>query len=291
LSLNSVKFFTLAFVTADPTNQPSWGGYAEYDINGGAFDMGVRNQIATLRSMGGDVMVSFGGAAGQELAQTITNVNALVAAYQQVINAYNLTHIDFDIEGAAVADHASIDRRSQAIAILQQQAAAAGRTLDVWFTLPALPTGLTSDGMYVLQSAKAAGVNVSGVNIMTMDYGEGAAPNPQGQMGTYAIQAAQSLFNQMKTVFTTLSDTQLWHMVGITPMIGLNDDTNEVFDQAAARQVLAFAQQHDIGRISMWDLNRDQQNASGKLSYVDLESSSILQQPFEFSSIFEAVTK
>ena len=235
-----VKFFTLAFVTADPTNQPAWGGYAEYDINGSAFDMGVRSQIATLRSLGGDVMVSFGGASGQELAQTITNVNALVTAYQQVINAYNLTHIDFDIEGAAVADRASIDRRSQAVAILQQQAAAAGRTLDVWFTLPVLPTGLTSDGMYVLQSAKAAGVNVTGVNIMTMDYGESAAPNPQGQMGTYTIQA-QSLFNQMKTVFTTLPDTQLWHMVGITPMIGLNDDTNEVFDQAAARQVLAFA--------------------------------------------------
>jgi hypothetical protein len=252
--------------------------------------MQVRSQVAAVRALGGDVMVSFGGASGQELAQTITDVNALANAYLKVINAYNLTHIDFDIEGAAVADRASIDRRSAAIAIVQQRQAAAGKPLDVWFTLPVLPTGLTGDGMYVLQSAKAAGVNVSGVNIMTMDYGESAAPNPQGQMGTYTIQAAQSLFTQMKSVFTTMSDTQVWHMVGITPMLGLNDDTNEVFDQAAARQVLAFAQQHGIGRISMWDLNRDRQNASGKLSYVDLMSSSILQQPFEFSKIFEAVT-
>ena len=74
-------------------------------------------------------------------------------AYQTVITAYNLTHIDFDIEGGAEADHASIDRRSQALAALQTVAAAAGRTLDVSFTLPVLPTGLTSDGLDVLRSS------------------------------------------------------------------------------------------------------------------------------------------
>jgi hypothetical protein len=58
-------------------------------------------------------MVSFGGANGQELAQAITNVPALATAYQAVIDAYNHSAIDFDIEGAAVSDHASIDRRSQ----------------------------------------------------------------------------------------------------------------------------------------------------------------------------------
>ena len=42
-------------------------------------------------------------------------IDAPIAPLQEtVINAYQLTHLDFDIEGAAVADHASIDRRSQA---------------------------------------------------------------------------------------------------------------------------------------------------------------------------------
>ena len=71
----------------------------------------------------------------------------LTAAYQTVVTDYNLTHIDFDIEGAAVADHASIDRRSQALAALQQTEAAAGKPLTIWFTLPALPTALTADGL------------------------------------------------------------------------------------------------------------------------------------------------
>ena len=36
-------------------------------------------------------------------------------------------------------------------------------------------------------------------------------------------------------------------MIGVTPMIGVNDDTNEVFDKAAAQQLTTFAQQHGHG--------------------------------------------
>jgi hypothetical protein len=168
---------------------------------------------------------------------------------------------------------------------------AAGRELDVWFTLPALPSGLTADGLSVLQSALRYGVSISGVNVMAMDYGEGAAPNPQGNMGNYAIQAATSLFGQLDTLYgPSKTSAQLWQMVGVTPMIGLNDDTNEVFDQQSAQQLVAFARQHGMGRISMWSLNRDQQNSAGTIHYVDTQSSSILQKPFEFSLIFEPMT-
>lgn len=73
--------------------------------------------------------------------------------------------------------------------------------------------------------------------------------------------------------------------------IGLNDISTEVFDQQEAHEVLAFAKQKGIGRISFWSLNRDQQNASGKLNYVDLKSSSLLQQPFEFSTIYLLFTR
>jgi len=286
-----IKHFNLAFIVADTQNRPSWGGYDEYAVNGGAFDMAARAQIAGVRALGGDVIVSFGGASGRELAQAITDVTALKNAYQTAINAYGLTRIDFDIEGGAVADRASVDRRSQAIAALQRDAAAAGRPLEVWFTLPVLPTGLTHDGVYLLESALRYGVVIGGVNIMAMDYGDSAAPNPQGRMGDYAIQAATSLFNQLRTLYGSgPTDAQLWHMVGVTPMIGLNDVTTEVFDQQEARELLAFAQQKGIGMIAMWSLNRDQQNQAGQIAYVDLKSSSILQQPYEFSHIFGVFT-
>ncbi len=283
-----VKDFTLAFIVADSANKPAWGGYSDYEVNGGAFDVALRNQVTALRAIGGDVMVSFGGAANQELAEVIADVNALKNAYETVINAYGLTHIDFDIEGAAAADYAAIDRRSQALALVQKDMAAANKPLEVWLTLPVLPTGLTADGLYSVQSAVKYGVRLGGVNVMAMDYGESAAPNPSGQMGTYAIQAGTSLFNQLRQVYGAApTDAQLWSMVGITPMIGLNDDTNEVFDLAAAQQLTTWAKQKGIGRIAMWSLNRDQQNPNGAIKYVETTSSSIVQQPYAFSKIFE----
>ncbi len=285
----SIHYFTLAFVVADASNNstPSWGGFSSNDVNGGAFDQQVRTEIAGVRALGGDVIVSFGGAANSELATVVTNVTTLTADYQSVINAYQLTHIDFDIEGAAVANNASIDRRNQALAALQQSAAGAGRTLDISYTLPVLPTGLTANGLYVLQSAQKYGVKLSIVNVMAMDYGDSAAPNPKGQMGTYAIESATSLFNQLQGLYgNTLSTAQLWHMVGVTPMIGVNDASDEVFDQAAAQQLLAFAEQKGIGEIAMWSLNRDQQDPSGALNYASSSSSSILQTPYQFSLIF-----
>jgi hypothetical protein len=287
-----IKDFTLAFVVADPSGQPSWGGYPQYDVNGGAFDTQLKQQVAAVRAAGGDVMVSFGGASGQELAQADTNVAALTAAYQSVINDYGLTHIDFDVEGAAVADPASIDRRSQAVAALQKNAAAQGKDLQVWFTLPVLPTGLTGDGLYVLQSAQKYGVHVAGVNLMTMDYGDAAAPNPKGQMGTYAIDAATSVHGQLQTLYgSTKTSAQLWQMIGITPMIGLNDVTTEVFDEQAAEQVVAFALQTGMGRTSMWSLNRDQKDPNGAIGYVEPTSSSLVQNPYDFSKIFETFVR
>jgi len=76
-------------------------------------------------------------------------------------------------------------------------------------------------------------------------------------------------------------------MVGITPMIGLNDDTNEVFDEAAAQQLTTFAQQHGMGGSRCWSLNRG--HARNRKSYVDDQSSSITQNAFDFSNIFEKI--
>lgn len=285
-----VKYFNLAFVVADSNNQPSWGGYTSYEI-GSTFSNQLLSQINTIRGMGGNVAISFGGANGTELAQAITNLTQLENAYNSVINTYGVTRIDFDIEGAAVANQASIDLRSQALAAIQQQAAAAGRSLQIWFTLPTLPSGLTSDGLYVLQSALKYGVHISGVNVMAMDYGDSAAPNPQGNMGTYAIDAATSLHSQLQTLYgSSLSSAQLWNMVGVTPMIGVNDVSDEIFGLSDAQQLLAFAQQTGMGELAMWSLNRDQQAPGGTLTYASSQYSGVLESPYQFATTFQVFT-
>jgi hypothetical protein len=287
------KHFTLAFITADPGGQPAWGGYQTYRVGaGGEFETQLTANLGRLRTAGGDAAVSFGGAAGRELAQVITSTTALTAAYRKVVDAYLLRRIDFDIEGAASADKASIDRRWQAVAQLQKDLAAAGKSIELWATLPVLPTGLTSDGLYVVQSAVRYGVNLSGVNVMAMDYGDSAAPSPAGRMGAYAIQAATATFNQLKGVYgTARTDQQLWRMVGVTPMIGVNDVTTEVFTTQDAQQLLDFARSKQIGLLAMWSINRDQQSPRGATGQADAVSSGILQSPLAFSSLLAGFEK
>jgi hypothetical protein len=294
-----VKYLTLGFVTSNANGAPGWDGVDP--LGSGTLDPQIQGEVDALRALGGDVMVSFGGAdenpdtvnTGKELALVAPDAATLQRTYQGVIDAYQLTHIDFDIEGNAVVDHASIDRRSQAIAGLQA-AAPAGKPLQVWFTLPVGPGGLDGDGLYVLQSALSHGVDVGGVNLMTMDYTDAAVPNPQGQMGNVAVQAATALVGQLhdpSLYGNTRTDAQLWQMVGLTPMIGLNDVApgDEVFTQQDAQKVLAFARQQVACRISMWSLNRDQPDPTGGNALSSYDSS-IPQQSFEFSQIFRPFT-
>ena len=134
-------------------------------------------------------------------------------------------------------------------------------------------------------------MKISTVNVMAMDYGDSAAPNPAGQMGTYAIDSAKSTESQLSGLYgTTLTTSQLWEMVGVTPMIGVNDQSDEVFEPSDASQLLAFAEQVGMGEIAMWSLARDQEDPAGALSYAEDNSSSIVQTPFEFSDIFNAFT-
>jgi chitinase len=285
-----VLFFNLGFIVAKTSTAciPSWGGY--YGI--GSY---LKAKIASLRGQGGDVAISFGGAAGTELAAACRDPATLARQYQAVIDGYGLTRIDFDVEGASVADRASVDRRSQAIALLQKAARAAGRKLAVWFTLPVLPTGLDANGLAVVDSALVAGVRIAGVNIMAMDYGDAAAPNPDGQMGDYAIQAAGSLWQQLKDLYQAhgiaRSDAQLWHQIGVTPMIGRNDVLSEVFYPADAGQLLDFAARRNLGMLSFWSANRDQLCPGGAVGYVEASCSSILQAPYAFSGILKAFSR
>ncbi|BCJ53520.1 sugar hydrolase [Actinoplanes sp. NBRC 14428] len=260
----NVKSFSLAFVTGAGC-KASWFG---------AFDPRSRqfgDQIDALRAAGGDVKVSFGGATGIELAQACTDVKALQAEYQAVVSAYKLKYIDLDIEGAASADAASIARRSTALAALQK----ANPGLKISLTLPVLPEGLTNDGLDVVRSAKNAGVDVDLVNIMAMDYGRAAQ-----DYGDLAIQAVKSTKDQLRTIFGG-SDAAAFKKVGVTPMLGKNDD-NGTFAQGDARDLVAFANSNHLGFASFWELNRDRNACNGAL----FQCSNVAQSPFEFSKIF-----
>ncbi|WP_142393954.1 hypothetical protein [Mycobacterium kansasii] len=118
--------------------------------------------------------------------------------------------------------------------------------MRVSFTLPVLPTGLTADGLRVVQNAIANDVDIGQVDVMAMDYDDPAF-DYSGKMGDLAIQAAQRVHDQLAPLYPSKSDTQVWAMVGVTPMIGVNDDPREVFTVADADKLTAFARQKGPG--------------------------------------------
>jgi hypothetical protein len=265
----NLRNFTLAFITANGC-RASWFN---------AFDPRTawsKDQIDAIRARGGDVKISFGGASGLELAQSCTSAALTAAEYLAVINAYSATYIDFDIEGGAVVDAASVTRRSQALAMVQ----AARPNVRISLTLPVLPEGLTADGLNVVRSARDAGVNLDLVNVMAMDY-----QRPTGNYGTFAVQAGQSTVNQLRTLYPAKTTAQLWRMVGVTPMLGQNDDGG-IFTLAGAQQLVSSAQTNHMGMLSYWEETRDRNACTGALFMC----TNVTQTPYQYSRIFAAFT-
>ena len=235
MSATGLKDYTLAFLIPQSGCTPQW----EYNSDPvGSFS----SQIAALKSSGGDVIISFGGEAGGELAQTCTSVSDLTAAYANVVNTYGVTRLDFDIEGSTLDDSASNTRRNQALAALQAQ----DPSVQVDYTLAVAPNGLPSEEMGVLQDAQSNGVTVSTVNIMTMDFGDG-----QNALDD-AESAAQATAGQLANLYG-ISNSQAYGMMGLTPIAGQNDD-NEYFSQSDASTLESFAASNGVQELAFWEV-------------------------------------
>ena len=236
LSASGVKDYTLAFLIPQSGCTPQWedGGNSV-----GAFSA----QINSLKAAGGNVIISFGGESGGELAQTCTSVNSLTAAYANVVSTYGVNRLDFDIEGSTLSDTAANTRRDQALAALQAQ----DSSVQVDYTLAVAPNGLPSQELGVLQDAKAQGVKVNLVNIMTMDFGNG-----QNALND-ALSAAQATSGQLASLYG-ISTAQAYAMMGLTPIAGQNDD-NEVFSTANASTLESFAATNGVGELSFWEVD------------------------------------
>jgi chitinase len=254
MNATGTKFFTLAFLTPQSGCTPVW------EANGtgvGSF----KSQISALQAAGGNVIPSFGGAEGGELAQTCTNTASLTSAYANVVNTYGTPRLDFDIEGGVLNDTASNQRRNSALAALQQQNPA----VQVDYTLAVDPTGIPSNELDLLRDAKSKGVKVSVVNLMVMDFYDG-----QPVLGD-ALSAARASASQLASLYG-ISTSAAYAMMGLTPIAGRNDDGAQ-FSQSDAQQLETFAASNGVAELSFWEL-QDYDRATG----------------YAYSRIFNAIT-
>jgi chitinase len=274
VSASGAKAVILAFL--DPDNGgcnliwPGANGPLPSDTVGST-SMGTA--IAQMQSAGVTVAISQGGAGGQEAAAYCGTAAETQAVYQQLITKYNVKWLDFDVEYGETSGQSV--RRAQALAALQQ----AYPGLIVSYTLPLGPGGLnggTGGGTQDIADAKSAGLNLTIVNGMAMDFGGTNTNQP-----ALSEEGAAALKSQIQSAGLTSA-------VGLTFLPGTSDDSPpNYFTLANATTMLDWAEGNSyVTLLSFWELNRDNGGCPG--STVDEDNcSGVSQSNYEFSSIFE----
>jgi hypothetical protein len=287
---SGARYFTIAFLQTAKKGSCAldWNGAKSQPLGYYAAD------IARLRSMGGDVIPSFGGYSadhdGTEIADSCTSVSKIAAAYESVVQTLHVTRLDMDVEDNSLTDTAGIARRSAALALAQTWAACHHIRLEVQFTIPIEPTGLDSFDTAVLSSAIAAGVRVHSVNIMVFDYYL-SNNEPRLNMGAEAIKAAVRTHAQLAALYPHASTARLWAMMGMTMLPGIDDYTpaREVTHLGDAARMLSFASAHRMNFLSIWGIQRDNGGCPG--AFDSDTCSGIKQQTWAFSHLLESFTR
>jgi hypothetical protein len=273
-----LKFYTLAFIISDKSNNPAWDGRIPMAENFYA------DQIAAIRARGGDVIMSFGGEAGKEIAIVETNVAALEAKYQAILDRYKFTWLDFDIEGGNLRNMAANERRNSALADLQKK----NPGLIISYTLPVDPHGISSDSQRLLADAKAKGLQVHSADLMVMYFGREftGRGKSEGQLG---VDSANAAYAQIQKIDPAIQ-------IGLCPCLGNNGSSGEVFTLDDAKTLKAFADKTPwICSLHFWSINddaarrRNRRNPAAAAGTNDAAASAA-PQPWAFTKIFQTFT-
>lgn len=292
-----LKYYTLAFIIAHQegngkdakySQEPSWDGRIpiEQDL--------YQDQIEAIRKRGGNVIISFGGEAGKEMANVIEDPDALEAAYQKVIDQYKFTWLDFDVEGNNLEKgRLDSERRNTALANLQKK----NPGLIISYTLPVDPDGISYASRALLADAKAKGVKVHSADLMVMFFGKKFVNKGKSE-GELGIESARAAYAQIQKIDPAVQ-------VGLCPCLGRNGSTNEVFGLEDARTLKSFADKTPwVCSLHFWSINDDAARPRRKRNVISSTNSTGVvttatnsvtvpseNQPWAFANIFKNFTK
>ena len=261
MDATGVGGFTLAFVLSNGTCDPQWDG--QRPLTGGVDE----ETVAAVRAAGGDVVPSFGGWSGNKLESSCGSADALAGAYQKVIDAYDLTAIDIDLEADAYDSPEVQQRTVDALKAVK----AANPGLKVVFTIG---TGQNGPDTSLIDRAAQSGLDVDVWTIMPFNFGGNG-----GDMGRLSVQASEGLKGSLQKAYG-YGEEEVYPRMGISSMNG-NTDVGEVVDQDDFRTMLGYAQDKGLGRLTFWSANRDRPCDGGGADTCG----GIPQEPWEFTSI------
>lgn len=256
------KSVMLAFILSDGTCNPEWGG------NTPLSNSTIASVISTIRSNGGDIDVSAGGYNGTKLGQVCGSASATAAAYQQVINTYSLKAFDLDLEEPEYENSSAISNELGAAQILQKN----NPGIYISITIPSTTSGASYFGNLLIQNAASLGFIPNNFSLMTFD----GVPT-----ATDAENAETSFHSQLKAVYPSLSDAQIWAMQGFSLMNG-HTDSGEHFYQSDFQTLLNFALSNHMGRYTYWSVNRDRE-CPGDADQLSGTCSGVTQNDWDFT--------
>ena len=265
MSATGVKWFTMAFILSNGYCNPMWDG--SRSLTGGV----DQQAINTIRSNGGDVVVSVGGWSGNKLGENCNSAGELAAAYQKVINALSMKAIDVDIEATEFSNATVRQRVVDALKIVENN----NPGIATYLTFGTAQTGPDGNGQDLIHRGAASGLPLDGWVIMPFDFGGGTT-----NMGTLTQQAADGLKNRVRDAYGYTDDTAYRH-IGISSMNGLTDVSSERVNLSDFESMLTYATQHHLARFTFWSVNRDRPCTGGGADTC----SGVAQQPWDFSRV------
>ncbi|HAZ42385.1 MAG TPA: cellulose-binding protein [Methylococcaceae bacterium] len=243
---SKVPAVTLAFATGQCGSE-NWGGVAPDAI--------AKANVPLFTAQNRNYVIATGGAAGAFFCSSASGMQAFINRYASA----NLVGIDFDIEGGQT--QADITALVKSVYDVQSTFP----NLRFSFTLATLgstsglagsaPNGdLSPLGGYVMNALAKYPLNNYTINLMVMDYGSpGAGVCVVGSdglcdMGQTAIQAAKNLVARYGVPYNHIE---------LTPMIGVNDVSNELFSLKDAATMTQWVKANGIAGIHFWSVDRD----------------------------------
>jgi len=201
------------------------------------------DEIQTLQDNGVEVWVAIGGWDGRTVARDATDATELKDAYADIVDTLGVTHLDIDDENADEAgrDGSVYQIRHEALAMLQDERP----EVKVSYTVPAGQNGIEnrnySPAKDMVSDAVAKGVDLSYVNIMTMNF--------SGDYTSIIPSAGQGTVDWLANVYPDKTEQERWEMLGVTPNVG---EDNFTTDDATA--IVDWAENEDLGILSFWAL-------------------------------------
>lgn len=267
LAASGLHDVTLAFVLSHGSCDPEWDG--QRPLLGGA----DQKAIEAVRAGGGEVDVSFGGWSGHKLGTACKTPAALAGAYEKVIDAYALHAIDVDIEHTELTSKKTRLRVIEALALVQR----ARPGVEISITFGTAEGGPERDGQSLIADAVSIGFQPSVWTVMPFDFGA-----PVADMGAVSIAAVEGLARELAARYG-IALAQAYEHAGISSMNGQTDESDETVGASDFAAMLAFAEQHHLGRMSFWALNRDRPCTGDR--DASESCSGIAQRPYEFSEL------